>query len=160
MALDPISMGVLGLSGFQAYQQHKAGEEAQAAYNAQANEMVRQANYAAREGLEQQHEMTVEARKEVGHLRSRAGGSGLRVGGSVATMTQAVARRLARRKALVNMDVQEGYRRTGVIADQYRKAGRSARSASNRAAFGSLLTGGLATYRYLKDRGKLGLGGA
>jgi len=156
MGLDPISGAMLGLSGFKAYQQYKAGGEAQEAYDAQADEIMRENAYAERMGLEQQHDLTVEGNEAVSQVRSAAGGKGIRVGGSVVTLTQSIRDKVARRKALVNADVQEGARRSGVVADKYRKAGRSAKKASGLQAFDSLLTGGLMAYNHLHGKGLSG----
>jgi hypothetical protein len=153
MSMDPISYAYMGLSGFKAYEQYEAGKEAQAAYEGQAAEIERQTAYAQRMALEEQKQLTREGSAQQSQVRAAAGGSGLRVGGSVATLSQSIANQISRRKSLVAMQFNEQARQNAFTAGQYRKAGRQAKKSAGWQAVGSLLTGGLATYRHMDEKG-------
>lgn len=143
MAMDPITIGMLGVSGFQAYQSYEAGKESQQAYNESAAEIGRQTAYQQRIALEEMKEIGREGRSAESQAVAAGGKSGLRVGGSVVTLTQAIARKVERRKAMIGMQFNEEARRAAFQMNQYRKAGRAAKKAGGIEAFGTLLTGGL-----------------
>jgi hypothetical protein len=143
MGMDPISIAMLAASGFQAYQSYEAGKESQAAYNESAAEISRQTAYQQRMALEEMKEVGREGRSAESQAVAAAGKSGLRVAGSVVTLTQAIAQKVERRKAMIGFQFNEEARRGAFQVDQYRKAGRAAKKAGGIEAFGSLLTGGL-----------------
>lgn len=152
MGMDPISWGMMGVSGFNAYQQYQAGNEAQQAYNESAAEVGRQTAYQQRMALEEMKELTREGRSAESSAVASAGKSGLRVNSAV-TLTQAIAAKVERRKALIGMQFNEQARRGAFQIDQYRKAGRSAKKASTIQAGSSLLTGGLALAQRKQELG-------
>ena len=154
MGLDPLSMGMIGVSGFQAYQSFKAGSEAKASYYEAANEELRQASFEQQMGMEKLHDLAVEEGRQVGGAKSAAAGKGLRVAGSVATLTDAISGNIRRRKFLLGREISEGMRRRMVTAGQYRKAGRTAKKAADLEGFGSLLTGGVMVAKRLYRQGK------
>ena len=154
MGFDPISMGMVGLSGFQAYQQYEAGKEAQAAYNEQAAEIGRQTAYQQRSALEEQKDLNREARSAESRVVAAAGKSGLAVGGSAVTLTQAIRAKVERRKAMIGMQFNEQARRGAFEADQLRKAGRRVKRAAGLEAANSLLTGGLMVAHRQQSLGK------
>lgn len=143
MAIDPISFGMLGVSGFSALNSYAAGAEAKRSYEQQAAEVERQTAYAQRLALEEQKEIAREGRSAESKAVASAGASGLRTGGSVVTLTQAINAKVERRKAMVGMQFNEEARRNAFTASQYRTAGANAKRAGTVEAFGSLLTGGL-----------------
>ena len=144
MGMDPISLGILGTSGFSAYQQYEAGREAQAEYEASAAEVGRQTAYQQRMALEEMKEIGREGQAAQSQARAAAGKSGLRVGGSVVTLSQAIAAKVERRKALVGMQFNEQARQSAFEIDRLRRTGRKAKKAGGIEAVGSLLTGGIA----------------
>lgn len=148
-----IPLAIMGLSGFQAYEQYKAGNEAKRSYDEIAAEELRAGRAAQQIGLAQQIELAEEGASAIGQARAAASKSGLRVGGSVLTLTQRIANKVARRKLLVGLETAEQMRAHSVRADQYRSAGRSAKSAGGRQAVMSLLTGGLAAGSYMYQTG-------
>jgi len=158
MGLDPISVGLLGVSGWKAVEQYGAGKEAEKAYKAQAAEMGRQNAYTERRATDEMRELDREGRTAQGQVRAGAGKSGLRAAGSVVTLTKAIAAKVARRKNLVAGEATETIRQRNFMADQYRRAGRSARRAGRTEAFGSLLTGGLAFAQRREGLGRKGTG--
>jgi len=144
---------MLGVSGFNAYQKYEAGREAQDAYRQEAAELGRQTAYSQRKALEEQKELNREGRSAESRAVAAAGKSGLRVGGSVVTLTQAIAAKVERRKALIGFQFNEEARRSAFTAGQYLQAGKSARKAATIGAFGSLLTGGLTLAKRKEDMG-------
>ncbi|NIQ95645.1 MAG: hypothetical protein GWN87_16655 [Desulfuromonadales bacterium] len=110
----------------------------------QAREVETQTAYQQRMALEEMKELDREGRAAEGHVRAAAGGKGLRVGGSVATVQSRIRAKVARRKALMAFEFNEQARRSKFEAGRLRYAGGQARQAGEIGAFGSLLTGGLA----------------
>lgn len=153
MGMDPITLGILGVSGFNAFQQYKAGGEAQEAYDEQAAEINRQTAYQQRMALEEMKEVGREGRAAESQAIAAAGKSGLRVGGSVVTLAQSIQQKVERRKALIGMQFNEEARRAAFEAHRYRQMGRSAKKAAGFQAFGSLLTGGLNAWGYQSQLG-------
>lgn len=153
MGLDPISLAMMGTQTFKAYQQYEAGKEAKETYDAQAVEFERQTAYAQRMGLEEQKDLTRQGRSERSRARAAAGKSGVRVGGSVSTLTDSINRAVSRRKAMVGFQFDEKARRNTYQAGQYRKAGRTAKKAAGIEAVGSLLTGGAMVAKHQYDTG-------
>jgi len=151
---DLIPMGIMGVRGFQAYQQYEAGKEAKQAYYEEATELARQTAYTQRMALEEQREINREGRTAEGKAISAAAGRGLRVGGSVVTLAQAIQAKVERRKALVGMQFQEEARRNAFRIGQYHRAGRSAKKAGGYQAVESLLTGGLEAWDYHRKLGR------
>jgi hypothetical protein len=143
MGFDPISIGTAASSGFGAYQNYRAGQDAKAVYNAQAKEIERQTAYAQRMALEQMKDLSREGRAAQSQAKAAAGKSGVRVAGSVKTLSQAIADKVERRKALIGMETNEMARRGQVEAGELRKAGRRVAKARTIKAFDSLLTGGI-----------------
>jgi hypothetical protein len=144
MAVDPISAGYLAASSLGAYSSWQGGREAEQAYEASAREVETQTAYQQRMALEEMKEMDREAREAEGHVRATAGGKGLRVGGSVATVQSNIRRKVAKRKAMMAFEFNEQARRSRFEAGRLRYAGSQARQAGEIGAFGSLLTGGIA----------------
>ena len=153
MGMDPISLGILGTSGFSASQQYEAGQEAQAEYEASAAEVGRQTAYQQRMALEEMKEIGREGSSAQSAARAAAGKSGLRVAGSVTTLSQAIARKVERRKALIGFQFGETARQSAYEIDQLRRAGRRAKKAGGIKAFESLLTGGLELARRKEELG-------
>ena len=153
MGMDPISAGIIGLSALKADQQYEAGKEAKEAYEGQAAELGRQTAYQQRMALEEMKEVGREGRSAESSAVAAAGKSGLRVAGSVTTLTQAIAAKVERRKALIGMQFNEQARQSAFQIDQYRKAGRSAKKTASIEAAGSLLTGGLMLAQRKEDTG-------
>lgn len=143
MSADPITFGMAGLSVFNAGQSYAAGKEQQAQYAAQSAEIGMETAYAQRLALEQMKQLNQEGRTLQGEVVARAGKSGLRVGGSVSTLSQAIARKIEQRKAMLGFEFNETARRNRFEQEQLRIAGKKARRAGTIGAFGSLLTGGL-----------------
>ena len=102
-----MELGMLTLSGLDAYQSVKGGNEAQEKYNELAAEEYRQGLYAQRQGLEQMHDLTKEGRSAEGRAIADASASGLRVAGSTKTLTQRIRANVERRKAMVGFGVSE-----------------------------------------------------
>jgi len=144
MGMDPISLGMVGLSGFKAYQQYEAGNEAKQVYYNQAGEIAQQTAYAQRMALEEMKDINREGGAAQSQAVAAAGKSGLRVAGSVQTLSQAISAKVERQKALVGMKFGEMARQNAFQIDQYRTTGRRMKKASQIEAFGSLLTGGMA----------------
>lgn len=153
MGMDPISIAMLAQSGFSAYQNYRAGDEAKQAYDEQAAEIGRQTAYGQRMALEEMKDLNDEGRARRGQIAAAAGKSGLRVAGSAATLSQAIAAKVERRKALVGFQANEMARQGAFQADQYHSAGRAAKKASRIEAVGSLLTGGLKLARRKEKTG-------
>jgi len=158
MGFDPLTMGMIGLSGYQAYQSFKAGSEAKSSYYEMANEELRQGAFSQRMGMERMHELAVEEGRQIGSVKASAAGKGLRVAGSVATLTSAISGDIRRRKFLLSMEISEEMRRRRFAYGQYRRAGRTAKKAADIRGFGSLLTGGYLVGKRLYGQGKLGGG--
>lgn len=144
MGMDPVSVGLLAASGFEAYQGYQGGKEAEAAYKAQAAEIKQQTAFEQRRALEEVKDIAREGRSAESKAIATAGGSGLRVGGSVATLADRIRAKVARQSAMVAFESSERTRRGSFLASQYRYAGKSAGRAANVGAFQSLLTGGAA----------------
>lgn len=155
MSFDALSFGMLGTSVMEAGLSYGAGREAQATYNAQARELQMQTAYQQRTALEQMKDLNEEAQSAQSKAIAAAGGSGLRVAGSVATISQNISRTLARRKALIGLQFNEQARENQFQADLYRWQGKRAKRAGAIEAFGSLLTGGL---KLAKRKEKMGFG--
>ena len=151
-AFAPDAM-MLGGTGIQAYHQRQAGYESQEAYNEMAAEEIRAGRIARRTGRAEQHEMLLAEEADIGMVKAAGAKSGIR-GGSVVTLTKSVQARHMRRRMLHGEKVSEQIRGHEVRAGQYRKAGRRAKTAAGRQAFGSLLTGGVDYWRYIKKKGK------
>jgi uncharacterized protein (DUF1330 family) len=143
-----------GAAAFDAYQKYQGGKEAEAAYKAQAEEIKQQTAFEQRRALEEVKDIAREGRSAESKAIATAGGSGLRVGGSVATLADRIRAKVARQSAMVAFESSERARRGTFLASQYRYAGKSARRAANVGAFGSLLTGGLDVANYQKKWGK------
>lgn len=154
MGFDPISFGRVATSGFSAYQQYQAGQEAKAEYEASAAEVGRQTAYQQRMALEEMKEINREGSSAQSSARAAAGKSGLRVAGSVATLSQAIAAKVERRKALVGFQFNEQARQSAFEVDRLRRAGRREAKAGSIRAVGSLLTGGLDLARRKEELGK------
>jgi hypothetical protein len=137
-------MGYLAASGLGAYSSWQGGREAEQAHEMQAREVEAQTAYQQRMMLEEMKELDREGREAEGHVRATAGGKGIRVGGSVATVQSNIRRKVARRKAIMGFQFSEQSRRGRFEAGRLRYAGSQARQAGEIGAFGSLLTGGLA----------------
>jgi len=152
MGFDPLSIAMMGVSGFKAYQSFEAGKEAKASYYEAADEELRQASFEQQMGMEKMHDLTVEEGRQRGRAKSTAAGKGLRVAGSVSTLTDAISGDIRRRKFLLSKEISEGMRRSKYTAGQYRKAGRSAKKASIWEGAGSLLTGGVMVGKRLYGR--------
>jgi hypothetical protein len=143
MGMDPISIAMLATTAYQGYQSYEAGKESQAAYNESAAEITRQTAYQQRMALEEMKEVGREGRSAESQAVAAAGKSGLRVAGSVTTLTQAIAQKVERRKAMISFQFGEEARRGAFEVDRLRGMGRAAKKAGGIEAFGSLLTGGL-----------------
>ena len=154
MGFDPLSIAMMGVSGFKAYQSFEAGKEAKASYYEAADEELRQASFEQQMGMEKMHDLTVEEGRQRGRAKSTAAGKGLRVAGSVSTLTDAISGDIRRRKFLLSKEISEGMRRSTYAAGKIRQAGRTAKKAFDLEGFGSLLTGGAMVAKRLYRQGK------
>lgn len=156
MGMDPLTIAMLGASGFNAYQQYKAGSEAKQTYYDEAAEVRRQSAYGQRMAIEEMKEIGAEGRTAESKAIAEAGGSGLRVGGSVMTLAQSIQRKVAQRKALIGFQSGEETRRSLWEAGRLRQAGRTAKKTAGLQAFNSLLTGGIEAWKYQSKLGGSG----
>lgn len=141
MASDPITLGILALSGYQAYTQKQAGEDADQKYKELAAEEYRQSAVEQKFAVQEMLEVDRQARSQRGKVLAAAGKAGVRASGSVLKLTDKIRVDIDRRKTLMGAKSVEMAKRHAVRADWYRSSGRSARVAGQRQAIGSLLTG-------------------
>ena len=144
MAIDPVSFGMLFSTGLEAWQHYEAGEAAEAMYEAERAEVGNRTAYAQRMALEKQRDIAREGRSAASRLRASAGKSGLAVGGSVVTLSQSIARKVERQKALVALEFNETARRGKYLQDKLKYRGKVAKYESKVGIYESLLTGGVA----------------
>lgn len=153
MAIDATTAGMMFSSGFEAWQQYEAGQASEAMYEAQRAEIANQTAYAQRMALEEQKTIAREGRSAASAARAAAGKSGLAVGGSVVTLTQAIGRQVERRKALIALEYGETARRGQFEQRRLKYMGKSAKYAGTVAAAESLLVG---THKLYKRKEKQG----
>lgn len=141
MGIDVTSWAMATTSAFSAWQQYEAGQAANEAYKAQAAELKARTAYEQRLALEEMKEMHREGRTAEGQVIAATAKSGLRVGGSAVTLTQAIRQKVERRKAVRSFQFQEAARQYGAEAAMLRYMGERAKFAGTVQAGRSLLSG-------------------
>lgn len=143
MAIDPVSFGMLFSTGMEAWQTYEAGNTAKAQYDADRREIANETAYAQRMALEKQKDIHAEGRSAASRVRASAGKSGLAVGGSVATLSEAITRKVERQKAMVSLEFGEIARSNEYLQKKLKYKGQVAKYEARLGMYESLLTGGM-----------------
>lgn len=128
MAEFALMAGQVGTQVMAGIEKYKAGRKEHELYGRRAFELERGARITEELGIEKQRAIERRKRAEVGHIRSAAAGKGLRVAGSVQTLSQRVAEDFERDKLFTGIETTERARglrfQAGVLRKQARRAKR------------------------------------
>lgn len=120
--------------------QIKSGEQAKEDYYEYAETFRRRAGVTQQLSLEKLRDIERAKGEEIGHIRARAGKSGLRVAGSVQTLSQKVSESYERQKLQTGTAAVEEMRGLMDTYAYYRKLGRRAKKAGYWGAGESILS--------------------
>lgn len=155
--IDKLIVGAMAAGGgMEAYGSIRGGQKAKKEAARAAFEAERRAEVARYQGFERQRELERDKQRAVGRVKGAAAKGGLRVSGSVKTLSERVAEDFERRKLFIGTETSEQVSALYGKAHDLRSQGRRSKKAGYWGAGKSLLSTGVSIGEFGYERGLWG----